>query len=337
MSTQKLAGRHAQAKTPGTLTRASATVAVTGGLVAGLAATGGSSAGAATPSAQQEAIQAATTPLELKTVTPAKSLVAAKPQATVTKKAATSVSLHRASRTKARQALTHRSPQATQRLEVQRKAAAERQAARAAAAKEREGRQQVSRTHTRRTLTQHVAPQRHQVRTQTATQHRTTDRASQTATQHRRTQRATATQHRPTQRATTTQHRTRQYTVTPAATRTTTQRASSGSVSTSGVLGIASRYTGIRYSYGGSSPATGLDCSGFVSLVYKQLGVSLPHSSGAIRAMTTPVSDPRPGDLVFLPGHVGIYAGNGMVYEARNYGSLSGLYPVLPGSTYGRL
>ena len=107
--------------------------------------------------------------------------------------------------------------------------------------------------------------------------------------------------------------------------------------SRAGVVGIASQYTGIRYTYGGSTPATGLDCSGFVALVFKQVGVNLPHSSGAIKAMTTPVSNPRPGDLVFLPGHVGIYAGNGKVYEARNYGSPSGLYPVLPGATYGRL
>lgn len=329
MSTQKLAGRHAQAKAPGTLTRASATVAVTGGLVAGLAATGGSSAGASTPSAQQEAIQAATTPLELKTVTPAKSLVVSKnAQTAATKKVARSVALNRASRTKARQALTQRSVQATQRLETQRKAAAERKAVRLAATKDRvDGQQQVIRTHARRTLTQHVTPQRQQVRTQSATQHRTRDHLATQA----------ATRHRTTHRATTATHRTRHDTVTPAATRPTTHRASSGSVSKSGVLGIAARYTGIRYTWGGSSPATGLDCSGFVSLVYKQLGVSLPHSSSAIRAMTTPVSDPRPGDLVFRPGHVAIYAGNGMVYEARNYSSLSGLYPVLPGSTYGRL
>lgn len=321
MSTQKLAGRHAQAKAPGTLTRVSATVAVTGGLVAGIAATGGSSAGAASPSPQQEAIQAATTPLDLKTVTPAKSLVVSKAaQAAVTKKAPQRMSLNRASRTQARQALTHRSAQATQRLETQRKAVADRQATQAVHTDERQGRQMVSRTHARRTLTQQVAPKREHVRTQQVRRHR----ATQTATHH-------------TPRRATQSHRTRQHTVAPATTRKTTHRASSGSVSSSGVLGVAARYTGIRYAWGGTSPATGLDCSGFVSLVYKQLGVSLPHSSGAIRAMTTPVSNPRPGDLVFLPGHVGIYAGNGMVYEARNYGSLSGLYPVLPGSTYGRL
>ena len=44
----------------------------------------------------------------------------------------------------------------------------------------------------------------------------------------------------------------------------------------------------------GSTPATGLDCSGFVAYVFKQIGVNLPHQSGAIRAMTTPVS-PREG------------------------------------------
>lgn len=73
MSTQKTIGRHAQSKNPRSLTRVSAAVTVTGGLVAGLAATG-SSAGAAPTTPRQEAVRAATTPLELKTVTPAKSL-----------------------------------------------------------------------------------------------------------------------------------------------------------------------------------------------------------------------------------------------------------------------
>ena len=117
----------------------------------------------------------------------------------------------------------------------------------------------------------------------------------------------------------------------------TNQKASAATPSRSGVVAIASRYTGIRYTWGGSTPATGLDCSGFVAYVFKQIGVNLPHQSGLIRAMTTPVSNPRPGDLVYSPGHIGIYAGNGMSYEARQAGMPSGLYPVVRGSSYGRL
>ena len=123
MSTQKTFGRHAQSKTPRALTRVSAAVTVTGGLVAGLAATGGSPAGAAPTTPQQEAVKAATTPLELKTVTPAKSLVAKQAKAAAATKKTT---VKKTSRTQARQALTQRDERATQTLAVQRKAAQER-------------------------------------------------------------------------------------------------------------------------------------------------------------------------------------------------------------------
>ncbi|CAM3372079.1 NlpC/P60 family protein [Dermacoccus barathri] len=304
LSTQKTIGRHAQSKNPRSLTRVSAAVTVSGGLVVGLAATG-SSAGAAPTTPRQEAVRAATTPLELKTVTPAKSLVVKQAKkAAATKKS----TVKKASRTQVRQALTQRNERATQALAAQRKAAQERREARAAA-KEREERQQLNRTQVRRTVTQHRTPN----------------------------QRNAYGQQRQRPAATATTQRTRQYTVNTAATRMTNQKASAATPSRSGVVAIASRYTGIRYTWGGSTPATGLDCSGFVAYVFKQIGVNLPHQSGAIRAMTTPVSNPRPGDLVYSPGHIGIYAGNGMSYEARQAGMPSGLYPVVRGSSYGRL
>ena len=315
MSTQKTIGRHAQSKNPRSLTRVSAAVTVSGGLVAGLAATG-SSAGAAPTTPRQEAVRAATTPLELKTVTPAKSLVVKQAKkAAATKKS----TVKKASRTQVRQALTQRNERATQALAAQRKAAQERREARAAA-KEREERQQLNRTQVRRTVTQHRTPNQQNA-----------------YGQQRQRPAATATTQRTRPAATATTQRTRQYTVNTAATRMTNQKASAATPSRSGVVAIASRYTGIRYTWGGSTPATGLDCSGFVAYVFKQIGVNLPHQSGAIRAMTTPVSNPRPGDLVYSPGHIGIYAGNGMSYEARQAGMPSGLYPVVRGSSYGRL
>jgi cell wall-associated NlpC family hydrolase len=315
LSTQKTIGRHAQSKNPRSLTRVSAAVTVTGGLVAGLAATG-SSAGAAPTTPRQEAVRAATTPLELKTVTPAKSLVVKQAKkAAATKKS----TVKKASRTQVRQALTQRNERATQALAAQRKAAQERREARAAA-KEREERQQLNRTQVRRTVTQHRTPNQRNA-----------------YGQQRQRPAATATTQRTRPAATATTQRTRQYTVNTAATRMTNQKASAATPSRSGVVAIASRYTGIRYTWGGSTPATGLDCSGFVAYVFKQIGVNLPHQSGAIRAMTTPVSNPRPGDLVYSPGHIGIYAGNGMSYEARQAGMPSGLYPVVRGSSYGRL
>ncbi len=90
---------------------------------------------------------------------------------------------------------------------------------------------------------------------------------------------------------------------------------------TGGVTGIAAQYVGYSYVSGGSSPATGFDCSGFTSYVFAQVGISLPRTAAAQQAYATPVSNPQPGDLVFwgYPAyHVGIYAGNGMVYDAGN-------------------
>jgi len=88
----------------------------------------------------------------------------------------------------------------------------------------------------------------------------------------------------------------------------------------SGVLDVAAQYVGSPYVLGGTSPA-GFDCSGFTSYAYGKIGVSLPRTAAQQQAAATPVSDPRPGDLVFWGSpawHVGIYAGDGMVYDAGN-------------------
>jgi len=102
-----------------------------------------------------------------------------------------------------------------------------------------------------------------------------------------------------------------------------------------GVVGIAMRYLGVPYVWGGSSPR-GFDCSGLVSYVFAQIGVSLPHSSYAQFGMGTAVSisELQPGDLVFFTGasHVGIYIGGGQFIHAPHTGdvvkisSLSGYY-----------
>jgi len=82
------------------------------------------------------------------------------------------------------------------------------------------------------------------------------------------------------------------------------------SVAGNAVLEVAARYIGTPYVYGGSTPA-GFDCSGFVSYVYAQLGVSLPRTDTAIKAAGTVISraDAQPGDLIWSPGHISIYAG----------------------------
>ena len=93
--------------------------------------------------------------------------------------------------------------------------------------------------------------------------------------------------------------------------------AASGS-SGSAVVSFASQFVGNPYVYGGTSLTNGTDCSGFVMSVYANFGVSLPHSSSAMRSCgyAVDVSSMQPGDIVCYSGHVGIYAGNGMLLHA---------------------
>lgn len=84
----------------------------------------------------------------------------------------------------------------------------------------------------------------------------------------------------------------------------------------------AVKYTGVRYVYGGSTPR-GFDCSGFTSYVYKHAGVkTLPRSSAAQRHVGKVVSKKKakPGDLVYTPGHVGIYVGGNKIIDAPRPG-----------------
>ncbi len=108
-----------------------------------------------------------------------------------------------------------------------------------------------------------------------------------------------------------------------------------------GVLGVAAAYSGIWYLYGGNTPA-GFDCSGFTQFVFGQVGISLPRTAQDQRNASTPVADPQPGDLVFFGSgyayHVGIYAGNGMMYDSPRSGTQSGLHPIWTTDvTYGRV
>lgn len=85
----------------------------------------------------------------------------------------------------------------------------------------------------------------------------------------------------------------------------------------------AEKYLGYPYVWGGSSPSTSFDCSGFVSYVLTNSGLCNTGRLGAqgLYNISTPVSAPQPGDLVFFVGtydttgvsHVGIYVGDGMM------------------------
>ncbi len=88
----------------------------------------------------------------------------------------------------------------------------------------------------------------------------------------------------------------------------------------SAVVSYGSQFVGNPYVYGGSSLTNGTDCSGFVMSVYSAYGISLPHSSSAMRSVGYGVStsEMQPGDIVCYSGHVGIYAGNGTLLHASN-------------------
>ena len=89
------------------------------------------------------------------------------------------------------------------------------------------------------------------------------------------------------------------------------------------ILAEGRKYFGIMYRSGGNSPSTGFDCSGYTQYVFKQLGVTLPRTTTGQKSATTPVSNPKPGDLVFWGSpayHVGIYAGDGYIYDSGKPG-----------------
>ena len=92
------------------------------------------------------------------------------------------------------------------------------------------------------------------------------------------------------------------------------------------------QYIGMPYVWAGDRPETSFDCSGLTAWVYgRALGISLPHSAQGQYDMSIPVApeDAKPGDLVFFHStyetdkyitHVGIYAGEGIMFEAGGGG-----------------
>ena len=111
----------------------------------------------------------------------------------------------------------------------------------------------------------------------------------------------------------------------------------------------AEKYLGYPYVWGGSSPSTSFDCSGFVSYVLTNSGLCNTGRLGAqgLYNISPPVSAPQPGDLVFFVGtydttgvsHVGIYVGDGMMLHCGDpiqYSNLNTSYWQSHFYAYGR-
>ena len=115
------------------------------------------------------------------------------------------------------------------------------------------------------------------------------------------------------------------------------------------ILKEAEKYVGYPYVWGGSSPSTSFDCSGFVSYVYNQCGWSFGRlGAQGLYNISTRTSRPKPGDLVFFTGtydtpgisHVGIYVGDGWMLHCGDpisYANLNTSYWQSHFYAYGKL
>ena len=115
------------------------------------------------------------------------------------------------------------------------------------------------------------------------------------------------------------------------------------------ILSEAEKYIGYPYVWGGSSPATSFDCSGYVSWVINHSGWNVGRlGAQGLYNICTPTSSPRPGDLVFFKGtydtpgvsHCGIYVGDGRMLHCGDpigYANLNTSYWQSHFYAYGRL
>ena len=96
------------------------------------------------------------------------------------------------------------------------------------------------------------------------------------------------------------------------------------------VVRTARTQIGMPYKWGGSSPKTGFDCSGYICWVYARHGITVPRHTSAQAKAGRPVSrkNLRPGDILVFrqPGrkgvaHTGIYAGKGMFLHSPKSGA----------------
>lgn len=102
------------------------------------------------------------------------------------------------------------------------------------------------------------------------------------------------------------------------------------------IVAAAHQYLGVPYVWGGTDPNHGLDCSGFLQLAYKDVGVNIPRTTYDQFKVGQKVglNQLRPGDAVFIepgrdgPNHVGMYIGHGMVQQSPHTGTRNSIMPL---------
>ena len=85
------------------------------------------------------------------------------------------------------------------------------------------------------------------------------------------------------------------------------------------VVAFATAQIGKPYCWGGTGPSC-FDCSGLAQTAWRRVGARIPRTTHDIAESLpeVPVDEVRAGDILWWPGHVGIYAGNGWVVDARD-------------------
>jgi cell wall-associated NlpC family hydrolase len=115
-----------------------------------------------------------------------------------------------------------------------------------------------------------------------------------------------------------------------------------GSATGAAIAADAKKYLGVPYVWGGTDPKTGLDCSGLVQRVYKDLGFDLPRvavDQGKAGTAVANLAVAQPGDLLVMNGgqHIGIFMGNNQYIHAPAPGERVRIENIPAGAVFDKI